>query len=239
MKKPDFGGLAVTMPLKLDIMKFIDEFSDAAKLIGAVNTVVPLKGQPNKFFGDNTDWYGITKSFSRNGVPSIENSSVNGLVIGGGGTARAAAYALHQLGCAKIYMINRTASKLHDIVSLLPQEYNVEVLEMQEQVAAAEPVSVAVSCVAADKPLDENLLDSVESLLQRGAKAKKGGFNPTLLDAVYKPRVTPMMRIAQEKYQWTVVPGVEMLVNQGERQFQVHTGLTPPYKIIHTAVVQE
>lgn len=239
ISKPDFGGLAVTMPLKLDIMKYTDELSDAAKLIGAVNTVVPLKGQPGKFLGDNTDWYGITKSFTRNGVPAIEHASVNGLVIGGGGTARAAAYALHQIGCSKIYMINRTASKLYEIRDQLPQNFNIEILETQDQVEVAEPVSLAVSCVAADKPLDENLLNSVESLLHRGAQAKKGGFNPTLLDAVYKPRVTPMMKIAQDKYQWTVVPGVEMLVNQGERQFEVHTGLTPPYKVIYNAVVRE
>ncbi|QWU88389.1 hypothetical protein CA3LBN_002697 [Candidozyma haemuli] len=239
ISKPDFGGLAVTMPLKLDIMKYTDELSDAAKLIGAVNTVVPLKGQPGKFLGDNTDWYGITKSFTRNGVPAIEHASVNGLVIGGGGTARAAAYALHQIGCSKIYMINRTASKLYEIRDQLPQNFNIEILETKKQVDAAEPVSLAVSCVAADKPLDDNLLNSVESLLHRGASAKKGGFNPTLLDAVYKPRVTPMMKIAQDKYQWTVVPGVEMLVNQGERQFEVHTGLTPPYKVIYNAVVRE
>lgn len=239
ISKPDFGGLAVTMPLKLDIMKYTDELSEAAKLIGAVNTVVPLKGHPGKFLGDNTDWYGITKSFTRNGVPSIEHANVNGLVIGGGGTARAAAYALHQIGCSKIYMINRTASKLHEIQEQLPVEFNIEVLESDEQTEKAEAVSLAVSCVAADKPLDETLLNRVESLLHRGALAKKGGFNPTLLDAVYKPRVTPMMKIAQDKYLWTVVPGVEMLVNQGERQFEIHTGLTPPYKVIYNAVVRE
>lgn len=239
MCKENFGGLAVTMPLKLDIMKYTDKLSDAATLIGAVNTVIPLAGQPGKFLGDNTDWYGITNSFTRHGVPSIENSAICGLVIGGGGTSRAAAFALHHMGCKKIYMANRTASKLHDIKKELPADYNIEVLDTDEQVDAAEPVSLIVSCVPADRPIDEHLLNKLEKMLYRGKQQEKGGFNPTLLDAAYKPRVTPVMRIADEKFEWTVIPGVEMLVNQGERQFQIHTHFTPPYKVIYDAVVHD
>lgn len=239
MTKEDFGGLAVTMPLKLDIMKYTDKLSEAAKIIGAVNTVVPLEGEQGKFLGDNTDWYGITNSFTKHGVPSIENSEVYGLVIGGGGTSRAAAYALHHMGCKKIYMANRTASKVHEIKAALPEEYNIEVLETIEQVEAAKPVSLIVSCVPADRPLDDMLLNKLERMLLHGMQQKNGGFHPTLLDAAYKPRLTPVMRIAEEKFEWTVIPGVEMLVNQGERQFQIHTHFTPPYKVIYDAVVHD
>lgn len=239
MSKPEFGGLAVTMPLKLDIMNYLSELSDAASIIGAVNTVTPIEGQPGKFRGDNTDWYGITNSFIRHGVPSIGNSEICGLVVGGGGTSRAAAYALNHIGCKKIYMVNRTASKLHDIKSLLPADFNIEVLETVEQVEAAEPVSLIVSCVPADRPLDPELLNKLERMLHHGIQHKKGGFNPTLLDAAYKPRVTPIMRIAEEKFEWTVVPGVEMLVNQGLLQFRIHTGFTPPFKVVYDAVVHD
>lgn len=239
MTKPNFGGLAVTMPLKLDIMKYVDELSESASIIGAVNTVVPIEGQPGKFLGDNTDWYGISNSFIRHGVPSIGNSDITGLVVGGGGTSRAAAYALNHMGCKKIYMVNRTSSKLYDIKELLPAEFNIEVLETIEQVDAADPVSLVVSCVPADKPIDEVLLNKLERVLLKGIEQRKGGFNPTLLDAAYKPRVTPVMRIAEEKFQWTVVPGVEMLVNQGVLQFRVHTKLTPPYKVAYDAVVHD
>lgn len=239
MTKPDFGGLAVTMPLKLDIMKYVTELSESAKLIGAVNTVTPVKGKPGYFVGDNTDWYGITNSFIRHGVPSVGIAGVNGLVVGGGGTSRAAAYALHQLGCEKIYMINRTSSKLFEIKDLLPKDFNIEVLETIEQVESASPVSLIVSCVPADKPLDDGLLNKLERVLYHGMQHKQGGFNPILLDAAYKPRVTPVMKIAQEKFEWTVVPGVEMLVNQGVLQFRIHTGLTPPYRVVYDAVVHD
>lgn len=239
MTKPDFGGLAVTMPLKLDIMKYVTELSDSVKVIGAVNTVIPIEGKPGHFLGDNTDWYGITNSFIRHGVPSMGNTSINGLVVGGGGTSRAAAYALHQMGCKKIYMANRTALKLHELKKLLPADFNIEVLETNEQVDAAEPVSLIVSCVPADKPIDDQLLNKLERVLYHGQQAKQGGFNPILLDAAYKPRVTPVMKIAQEKFEWTVVPGVEMLVNQGVLQFRVHTNYTPPYRVAYEAVVHD
>lgn len=239
MSRPNFGGLAVTMPLKLDIMKYVTELSDSASVIGAVNTVVALDGKPGEYLGDNTDWYGITNSFIRHGVPAIGNSDICGLVVGGGGTSRAAAYALNQIGCKKIYMVNRTSSKLHEIKKLLPAEYNIEVLETIEQVEAAEAVSLIVSCVPADRPLDDSLLDKLERVLHKGAENKQGGFNPTLLDAAYKPRVTPIMRIAEEKFGWTIVPGVEMLVSQGVLQFRRHTNFTPPFKVVYDAVVHD
>lgn len=239
IKQKDFGGLAVTMPLKLDIMKYVDELSEAAKIIGAVNTVIPLEDKPGKFLGDNTDWVGITNSFVRFGVPSIENSNVNGLVVGGGGTSRAAAYALHEMGCKTIYMMNRTSSKLYEIKNSLPLLFNIEILESTDQVDAAKPISLVVSCVPADKPIDDELLNKLERVLHQGITIKHGSFTPTLLEAAYKPRLTPVMRIALEKFEWNVIPGVEMLVNQGERQFQLHTGFTPPYNVIHNAVVSE
>ncbi|OBA18036.1 Shikimate dehydrogenase [Metschnikowia bicuspidata var. bicuspidata NRRL YB-4993] len=239
MTQPDFGGLAVTTPLKLDIMKYVTQLSDAAKVIGAVNTVKPIEGQEGKFLGDNTDWYGITNSLIRNGVPSIGNYNLNGLVVGSGGTSRAAAYALNKLGCKNIYMVNRTSSKLHEVKRELPTHFNITVLETIEEVEAAERVSLMVSCVPADKPLDESLLNKLERILYKGIQEKKDGIQPVLLDAAYKPRVTPVMKIAKEKFEWTVVPGVEMLVNQGVLQCKVHTAFTPPYKVAYDAVVSE
>lgn len=223
-----FGGLAVTIPLKLDIMKYADILSDAAKTIGAINTLVP---RGDKLFGDNTDYIGITQSFTRGGIPNIEYSQVNGLVIGAGGTSRAAVYALNEMGCKNIYMINRTASKLEEIKNSFP--FDITILD--DEVETSKPVSLIISCIPADKPIDESLLNNIERLLNKGIKADQG-FTPTLLEAAYKPSVTPIMKVA-EKFKWNVIPGAEMLVNQGERQFKIHTGYTPPYKVIRGAVI--
>lgn len=232
MKQEDFGGLAVTMPLKVDIMEYVDELSEAATTIKAINTVVPVNG---KFCGDNTDWVGITNSFVRHGVPSFQTQQINGLVVGAGGTSRAAVFALHKMGCLTIYMVNRTYEKLEQIKQSFPAEFNIQILDSVDEVDASEPVSLIVSCIPADKPIDEKLVGKLERVLHHGSKSP---ITPTLLEASYKPRVTPIMRIALEKYNWTVIPGVEMLINQGEKQFELHTGFRPPYSTIANAVLE-
>ena len=238
IRSTDFGGLAVTIPLKVDIINFVDELSASAKIIGAVNTVVPRNG---KIWGDNTDWCGITNSFYKAGVPeTLTRGQLNAVVVGAGGTSRAAAYALHQMGCNKIYMVNRTTAKLVEVQQSLPVEFNIEVLDSIEAVEKSQPVALAVSCVPADKPLDADLLSKVERILNKGKQGSSAaGFAPTLLEAAYKPRVTQIMRVASDKFGWSVIPGVEMLVNQGERQFEIHTGYVPPFNAIHEAVLSE
>lgn len=240
MKRNDFGGLAVTMPLKLDIIQYLDALSPAAETIGAVNTVLPDKPTPGKFFGDNTDWIGIANSFYKNGVPNETSLGGSALIVGGGGTSRAAAYALLRMGVLRIYMINRTSSKLHEIKKSLPESFNIDILESPEDVASARPISLIVSCVPGDKPLDEQLLTNLEHLLYAGSQsASSCSFTPTLLEASYKPRRTTVMNLAEHKYSWKVVPGVEMLINQGEAQFALHTGFHAPYNVIHDAVMSE
>lgn len=229
MLRSDFGGLAITMPLKLDMMKYVTKLSDAAKLIGAINTIVPIE---DEFLGDNTDWVGITNSFKQSGF--VGGNNVSGSVVGGGGTSRAAIYALHKLGCKKIYLLNRTVSKVKEIASTFPKEFDLEVVELDEQVSG-KPVSLAVSCVPSSSPLDDVLLKRLETILKSNESTEEA---PLLLEAAYKPRITPVMKLAEEKH-WKVIPGVEMLVNQGEEQFKIHTGFAPPYDIIHEAVVAD
>lgn len=230
----NFGGAAVTIPLKLDIMQYMDELTDAAKVIGAVNTVIPLGNK--KFKGDNTDWLGIRNALINNGVPEYVGHTA-GLVIGAGGTSRAALYALHSLGCKKIFIINRTTSKLKPLIESLPSEFNIIGIESTKSIEEIkEHVGVAVSCVPADKPLDDELLSKLERFLVKGAHA---AFVPTLLEAAYKPSVTPVMTISQDKYQWHVVPGSQMLVHQGVAQFEKWTGFKAPFKAIFDAVTKE
>lgn len=232
--EPSLGGLAVTIPLKLDIMKYMRELTDAARIIGAMNTVIPLGN--NYFKGDNTDWIGIKQSLISNGVPE-KAPHVAGLVIGAGGTSRAAIYALHNFGCSNIFVINRTVSKSIELKDSFPQEYNITVAETAEQIENInERVGIAVSCVPADKALDNELLAKLERFLCR---ANRGFFVPTLLEAAYKPSVTPVMRLAHDKYQWQVVPGKELLVHQGVAQFEIWTGMKAPFQTIFDTVTKD
>ena len=231
--EPCLGGLAVTIPLKQEIIRYMDELSDAAKIIGAVNTVI-LKNN-GTFRGDNTDWIGIKNSFLTNGIPD-SIPGVSGLVIGGGGTARASVYALHKLGCEKIYMINRTISKISDIRDSFPSHYNIVVIESTEEVETLKSaIGIAVSCVPADKPLDTGLVSKLERLLAKGSSTS---FVPCLLEAAYKPMSTPIMKLAKDKYQWNVIPGIQLLVHQGVAQFELWTQLKAPYEGILSEVTR-
>lgn len=228
------GGMAVTIPLKLDIIKYMSELSEAAKIIGAVNTVIPLGN--GKFRGDNTDWIGIKNSLISYGVPEkLYHSS--GLVVGAGGTSRAAVYALHQLGCNKIFMLNRTTSKLHDLKKSFPESFNIVIPETVEEIEAIQDsISVAVSCIPGDNPLDPSMLSKLERIFSKRATSR---FIPTLLEAAYKPLQTPIMKLARDKYQWSVVPGSHLLVHQGVSQFEIWTGFKAPFKAIFDAVTNE
>ncbi|KAI5949930.1 ARO1 [Candida jiufengensis] len=241
MLNSNFGGLAITIPLKLDMMKYITEISESGKLIGAINTIIP---KDNGFLGDNTDWVGISDSFKNAGFfksstnNNNDNNQINGLVVGGGGTSRAAIYALHKLGCKKIYLLNRTISKLKDIIDNFPKDYNLKIINHEDiKNQNINNISLIVSCVPADKPLDEILIKSLETILDNNNN--NNNKSSYLLDAAYKPKITPIMKMIKDKYNWNIIPGIEMLINQGYEQFKIHTDFIPPYDLIHKAVSED
>jgi shikimate 5-dehydrogenase len=131
-KDPHFGGAAISQPFKVGCMPHLQASSQHAKAIGAVNTVLPLRaigdgshqfllqqanlrnhaGPVFGWYGDNTDFIGIMTCLRRNASPRnvVQPSKTTGLVIGAGGMARAAIYAMIQLGCRKIFVYNRTVA---------------------------------------------------------------------------------------------------------------------------------
>ncbi|KAF7377655.1 Pentafunctional AROM polypeptide [Mycena sanguinolenta] len=116
---PDFGGASVTIPFKLDVIPLLDKLSPAAEAIGAVNTIIPVRtnGTNCILYGDNTDWLGIRACIQSR----VEAGSIHAaLVIGAGGTARAAIYALQALGAEKIYLFNRTRSSAQKLADAFP-----------------------------------------------------------------------------------------------------------------------
>lgn len=99
-----YEGFNVTAPYKQNIIPFLDELSDSAKSIGAVNTVFKKE---NQWTGENTDYLGILNSIKEViAVTEIQN----GLIIGAGGAARAAAFAMKSIGVEST-ILNRTFSK--------------------------------------------------------------------------------------------------------------------------------
>ncbi|KAI1652497.1 Pentafunctional AroM protein [Daldinia decipiens] len=234
---PDFGGASVTIPLKLDIVPLLDEISESATAIGAVNTVIPIpsqNGSKPRLLGDNTDWRGMVYSLRSAGLVTATESTAGGaMVVGSGGTSRAAIYALHSLGYSPIYVVARNPNAADYLRSSSSFRDNIKI----EQVAEASQVhklpNVIISTVPADKPIDNSMWELLTTLLQQ---TKNIEGPRVLLEMAYKPRRTPLMELA-ENSGWTTIPGLEVLASQGYYQFQLWTGIVPLFSDVRTAVL--
>ena len=211
-----FGGASVTIPLKLDIIPLLDDITDAAKHIGAVNTIIPTHSEDGKsprLIGDNTDWLGMTYALISASYITVSSLPGSGLVIGAGGTARAAIFALHSLGHSPIYIISRTPSKTAPMISSFPPEFNIVALNsVAEAEAVTDVPSVAIGTIPADKPIAQNMREVLATLL-RHPNAKTDSQR-TLLEMAYKPSQTALMRMAMDAG-WVAIPGLEVLSAQG------------------------
>jgi pentafunctional AROM polypeptide len=217
IRSPDFGGASVTIPLKLDIIPLLDDITDAANIIGAVNTIVPTSVEPGKsprLIGENTDWLGMTHSLVSASYSTISSGAPgSALVIGAGGTARAAIYALQSLAHSPIYIVSRTPSKLSAMISTFPAEFNIIPLT---ELSAAENVSevprVAIGTIPADKPIEQNMREILATMLRH--PKSNTAQQRTLLEMAYKPSQTALMQMAKDAG-WVTIPGLEVLSAQG------------------------
>ncbi|KZZ93202.1 Pentafunctional AroM protein [Ascosphaera apis ARSEF 7405] len=245
----DFGGASITIPLKLDIMPLLDEIAPEAEVIGAVNTIVPVStgaGSKPRLVGRNTDWSGMVTCLRKGGAFTASDSSdsrQSGLVIGGGGTARAAIYALHQMGYAPIYVVGRTQSKVDDMIKSFPASYDIRSLQDAEK-AEALP-TVAIGTVPANSPIDPTMREILCSIFTsaqaQDAEKRKAGEHPRkriLLEMAYKPAVTALMQLARDA-DWETISGLQALVAQGVYQYEYWTGIRPIYEYAEAAVMNE
>jgi 3-dehydroquinate dehydratase type I len=131
LSDPNLGGVSVTAPFKSEVMKLVDYMSREAQTIGAVNTLVPLRsatmsslldrnraGPAIALYGDNTDWVGVKNCVQHNLSPiNAIKRRTTALVVGAGGMARAATYALIRLGIRNIFIHNRTKQRAETLIS--------------------------------------------------------------------------------------------------------------------------
>lgn len=230
----DFGGASVTLPFKLDIIPFLDKLSPAAEAIGAVNTIIPVatedgSGETNRIlYGDNTDWIGIreciqTRLPASNRVPAA-------LVIGAGGTARAAVYAMHSLGAKRIYLFNRTRSRAEELAGAFP-DLTIDIIdELGRWPEGGSSPSVVVSTL----PPSATTLDKGE---EHAMYLPTSLFDPdhqgVVLDAAYKPAETPLLALARTSAKgWSTAQGLDMLLEQGYEQFELWTGRRCPKGVV-------
>lgn len=230
LESADFGGASVTIPFKLDIIKYLDVVHPTAQTIGSVNTIVVehCSGKKRRLVGMNTDWIGIRNVISQHN--SLKPLTGAGVVFGAGGTSRAAIYALSVgLGLSPIYVVNRTASKIKALTDDMPG-MNIRSIESMDDVTGLDPVPiVAVGTVPAT--MHSDLLDMAERIMRNAPCG-------VLLDMAYRPRLTPLIQRAQSAG-WDTISGVDALVEQGLEQFRIWTGCDVPGNVAFSVIADE
>ena len=240
-KDAAFGGCSVTIPHKQSIIPYVDVMSEAASTIGSVNTLIvedEIEDDSDSFkrviYGDNTDWKGIFNPLERKiGVrEETKDSSDYALILGGGGTARAAAYAASKLGLKRIYY-NRTPAKAQDLADTFG---GALVWSLDEDCSAAgdmKSLGDALPEGATIKVVISTLPAAAEFVLPDWLLAKK----PVVFDVNYKPYYTKLLTQCEEA-NIDVVRGSEMLWEQGVGQFEAWTKRTAPYAVMKSVVLQ-
>jgi pentafunctional AROM polypeptide len=208
MRKPGFGGASVTIPLKEQLLEHMDSLSPAVQAIGALNTVT--RTEAGTLAGDNTDWLGIKGPLT----PLLGNTADKvGIVVGAGGTARAALFALQQMGITgqRLLIHNRTAEKAEG----LAKEFGCRAVTSLDAAAlgkASGKVAVLISTV----PGSAGFTAPAELLAQSPA--------PVVFDVSYLPKEGTALCQQALKQGCTLVRGIDMLIAQGKEQSHRWTG---------------
>lgn len=205
----DAKGLSVTIPFKQEIIDKIDEVDEhAAQQIGAVNTVVFSCGTAR---GYNTDWIGVRK-------PLVDLKGSRAVLVGAGGAAAGAAYALVDLDM-DVTILNRTPRKAQE----LAERFGCRWGEISD-IASIRPDVIVNSTPLGMKPDDR--LPVPEDLLRP---------DMTVFDLVYTPPVTPLIEAARKAGAATIT-GTEMFIGQAKEQFYLFFGIDVPAETIREFV---
>lgn len=218
-------GFNVTIPHKVNVMKFLDEVDEEAKLIGAVNTVVNKDG---KLIGYNTDGEGYLQSLLK--VTGQELQQMKTLIIGAGGAARAVFTVLSRYGVSELDIANRTNEK----AAILASECNcgqadVEVLSIEEAGERLNEYDLIINTTSVGmSPHTDHLPIHLKNL-------KKA---TVVSDLIYNPLKTKLLLEAEGKGA-TILNGVGMFVEQGALAFEKWTGVAPDRHNMENIVLKQ
>ncbi|MEO5982479.1 MAG: shikimate dehydrogenase [Pedococcus sp.] len=208
-------GLSLTMPLKEAAFAVAATVSQTARLTGSVNTLV--RRDDLGWDAHNTDVHGLVAALAH---VDHEGSAT---LLGSGATARSAAVALARLGVTGVRVAARNPAATADLVTLLQTlGVGAEAVPLADWTAAAGRLVLSTLPPAAGEA----------TAVQLGAVDDLGGV--TLLDVVYADWPTPLA-LAAERAGAAVVSGLEMLVHQAARQFELFTGRAAPVGVMLAA----
>ncbi|VVA96184.1 unnamed protein product [Arabis nemorensis] len=222
----DFAGFSCTIPHKEAALQCCDEVDPLAKSIGAVNTILRRQSD-GKLLGYNTDCIGsisaIEDGLRSSGDPSSVPSSSSPLsgktvvVIGAGGAGKALAFGAKEKG-AKVVIANRTYERAQELAEAIGGRAlsltDLDDFHPEDGMVLANTTSMGMQPNVEETPISKHALK----------------HHALVFDAVYTPRITRLLREAEECGAITV-SGSEMFVRQAYEQFEIFTGLPAPKEL--------
>ncbi len=227
LKTFNMKGCNFTIPHKINVLKYLDELSPEASIIGACNTLINKNG---KLIGNNTDGKGFVKALTDDA--NINLSGKNMLFLGAGGAARAMSVESALRGASRITIASRTKDKGQELVDLINTKTNAEA----ELLLWDGEISI---------PAETNILANATNIgmypkTEEYANIDYSSIHPKLLvtDAVINPPETKFLKMAKEAGAQTL-DGLGMLVYQAAIAIELWTGKSPDCEIMKKALKEE
>ncbi len=220
-------GINLTMPHKIRVLPLLDELSEAARIIGAVNTVVVR--DDGKLFGENTDGKGFVQALRNSGI-SLDGKNV--VMLGAGGAAKAIGVECALAGAAKLTVVNRTLSRAEELAGVIANHTKTvpEAVEWNAgyQVPRDTDILINATCVGFAPNGDEKPDIDYETITE----------GMTVSDVVFNPCHTLFLKEAEKRGAKTV-SGLGMLACQGALNFTLWTGVDAPLAIMEEKLRSE
>lgn len=231
----DFAGASITTPLKKTIIKSLDYVVGEASTIGVVNTVVKSQG---KFYGFNTDWYGIYQSYNKKinelGWPHVKSSETNQkyiLILGAGASCESAIYVFSKLFNIRPLILNRSETRFAglekigiDKKHMFADPILLEKFILEEVIGNHAEISFVFSTIPRDAAI--LLLSKIKN------EALKAIFNKKCIAChmVYYPEPENKLLEFYESFEGCpVISGKEIFLHQAKLQNQIFSGKSHSY----------
>ncbi|MBR71950.1 MAG: shikimate dehydrogenase [Rhodospirillaceae bacterium] len=208
-------GVNVTLPHKESVLKYVQQLTDNAKEIGAVNTLTLNK--EGKIIGDNTDAFGFLANL-KDFAPHLRFASQKAIILGAGGVAKSVCFALINSGISEVIVVNRNKERAEKIKEKFGSNIRVEIWENRDQ--ALEDVSILINCTSLGMNGQPALEISLEKLPP----------DAVVNDLVYTPINTRLL-IEARKRGHISVDGLGMLLHQAKPAFHSWFDIQPEVSI--------
>lgn len=211
-KIANLKGFNVTIPFKEQVLPFLDNLSDEAKAIGAINTIFIENG---KILGYNTDIYGILYTLKKNlKIDNLDGQNV--LIFGAGGAAKAAIYSLGLLKAKNIYVVNRTKERVNSLLDWSKKLKKTKVVYVPWNDCMSFCSNKRISLIINSTPL---------GFVNEALPIKLDNFHKKtkVFDMTYGRKESDLIKKAK-KEGLVATDGLPMLVAQGVKSFFLWTG---------------